>query len=41
MGYISAVELENLATKLPNEYGSYLKRILQEPEAPGFDGNPA
>jgi glucose-1-phosphate thymidylyltransferase len=34
MGYISAVELENLANKLPNDYGSYLKMILQEPEAP-------
>src|SRR3954469_11564407 len=32
MGYITAIELENLATKLPNEYGSYLKRILEEPD---------
>src|SRR3954470_21246147 len=41
MGYISAVELENLAHKLPNDYGSYLKMILQEPEAAGFDNTPA
>jgi glucose-1-phosphate thymidylyltransferase len=41
MGYISAVELENLANKLPNDYGSYLKMILKEPEAPGFDSTPA
>ena len=34
MGYISAVELEDLANKLPNDYGGYLKVILQEPEAP-------
>src|SRR5213076_1838411 len=38
MGYISAVELEDLANKLPNEYGSYLKMIAQEPEAAGSDG---
>jgi glucose-1-phosphate thymidylyltransferase len=37
MGYISAVELANLASKLPNDYGSYLKMILQEPDAPDFD----
>ena len=41
MGFISAVALESLANKLPNDYGSYLKRILQEPETPGFDGLPA
>ena len=40
MGFISAVALESLANKLPNDYGSYLKRILQEPEAPDFDGTP-
>jgi glucose-1-phosphate thymidylyltransferase len=34
MGYISAVQLENLANKLPNDYGSYLKMILKEPEPP-------
>ena len=34
MGFISAVALESLANKLPNEYGSYLKRILQESETP-------
>jgi glucose-1-phosphate thymidylyltransferase len=39
MGYITAVELEDLANKLPNDYGSYLKMILQEPDASGFDGN--
>jgi glucose-1-phosphate thymidylyltransferase len=39
MGYISAVELEKLASKLPNDYGGYLKMILQEPDAPGLDGN--
>jgi glucose-1-phosphate thymidylyltransferase len=41
MGFISAVALENLANKLPNDYGSYLKRILQESEAPDCDGIPA
>jgi glucose-1-phosphate thymidylyltransferase len=41
MGFISAVALESLANKLPNDYGSYLKRILQESETPGFDGLPA
>jgi glucose-1-phosphate thymidylyltransferase len=41
MGFISAVALESLAKKLPNEYGGYLKRILQESEAPDFDGTPA
>ena len=40
MGFISAVALERLANKLPNDYGGYLKRILQESEAPGFDGTP-
>jgi glucose-1-phosphate thymidylyltransferase len=34
MGYISALELENLANKLPNDYGTYLKMILKEPEPP-------
>jgi len=34
MGYISAHELENLARMLPNDYGSYLKMILQEPVVP-------
>jgi glucose-1-phosphate thymidylyltransferase len=41
MGYISAFDLENLAAKLPNEYGGYLKMILREPEASGFDRPPA
>jgi glucose-1-phosphate thymidylyltransferase len=41
MGFISAVALESLANKLPNDYGSYLKRILQESDAPDFDGAPA
>jgi glucose-1-phosphate thymidylyltransferase len=40
MGFISAVALESLANKLPNDYGSYLKRILQESETSGFDGLP-
>jgi glucose-1-phosphate thymidylyltransferase len=40
MGYISAVELETLAQKLPNDYGSYLKMILREPETPGLDNAP-
>src|SRR5262249_57017892 len=34
MGYISAHELENLARMLPNDYGSYLKMIVQEPVIP-------
>src|SRR6516164_686192 len=33
MGFISALALEILANKLPNEYGSYLRRVLQETEA--------
>jgi glucose-1-phosphate thymidylyltransferase len=37
MGYISAVELENLAHKLPNDYGSYLKMILKESDTSAFD----
>ncbi len=41
MGYISVTELGNLANKLPNDYGSYLKRILQEPEPSGVDDTPA
>jgi glucose-1-phosphate thymidylyltransferase len=41
MGFISAVALESLANKLPNDYGSYLKRILSEAEAPDFEGHPA
>ena len=40
MGYISAVELTNLASKLPNDYGSYLKMILQEPNPADFDRSP-
>jgi glucose-1-phosphate thymidylyltransferase len=40
MGYISAVDLENLANKLPNDYGSYLKRILQESKPSCVDGTP-
>jgi glucose-1-phosphate thymidylyltransferase len=40
MGFISAVALENLANKLPNDYGSYLRRILQETGAPDADGGP-
>jgi glucose-1-phosphate thymidylyltransferase len=34
MGYISALELEDLANKLPNDYGTYLEMILKEPEPP-------
>jgi hypothetical protein len=41
MGFISAVALESLANKLPNDYGSYLKRILQESDGPGIDGTPS
>jgi glucose-1-phosphate thymidylyltransferase len=37
MGYISALELENLAKMLPNDYGSYLRMILQEPAVPDRD----
>jgi glucose-1-phosphate thymidylyltransferase len=40
MGFISAVALESLANKLPNDYGSYLKRILQESDPPDFGGTP-
>jgi len=41
MGYISAAELENLANKLPNDYGSYLKMISRDPEDSGIDRTPA
>jgi glucose-1-phosphate thymidylyltransferase len=41
MGYISAVALEELANKLPNDYGSYLKMILQEPEPAGLGSSSA
>jgi glucose-1-phosphate thymidylyltransferase len=41
MGYISAAELEDLANKLPNDYGSYLKMILQEPQPSSIDDSSA
>jgi glucose-1-phosphate thymidylyltransferase len=41
MGYITAAQLEGLAGKLRNEYGDYLKRILQEPEGEGTGADPS
>jgi glucose-1-phosphate thymidylyltransferase len=41
MGYISATQLEALANGLRNDYGSYLKMILREPEPGGLDASPA
>ena len=37
MGYISAGELEGLASRLSNDYGDYLREILCEPDLPGLD----
>ena len=31
MGFITAEQVERLADKTPNEYGSYLKEIAREP----------
>ena len=35
MGFIDAAQLEKLAASFPNEYGQYLKTILNDPYAPG------
>jgi len=34
MGFIDAVQLEKLAAQFPNDYGQYLKTILNDPYAP-------
>ena len=34
MGYISAGQVEDLAVKLPNDYGRYLRDLLREPTPP-------
>ncbi len=34
MGYITAAQVEDLAKKLPNDYGRYLKALLKEPGQP-------
>ncbi|WP_406701340.1 glucose-1-phosphate thymidylyltransferase RfbA (plasmid) [Singulisphaera sp. Ch08] len=34
MGYISSEQVENLASKLPNDYGRYLKDLLREQGQP-------
>ena len=39
MGFISADQLAVLAGKLPNDYGTYLKMVLEEPEPIGIDGS--
>jgi glucose-1-phosphate thymidylyltransferase len=31
MGFISAAQVENLASRLPNDYGRYLQALIQEP----------
>jgi glucose-1-phosphate thymidylyltransferase len=37
MGFISATQVEDLARKLPNDYGRYLQALLQEARSsPGF-----
>jgi glucose-1-phosphate thymidylyltransferase len=41
MGYISRRELENLAKMLPNDYGGYLRMILQEPTGPDLNNTVA
>jgi len=35
MGYIDAAQVEKLAAAMPNDYGQYLRAILQEPPQPG------
>ena len=34
MGFISAAQVEELSSKLPNDYGRYLKNLLSEPNSP-------
>jgi glucose-1-phosphate thymidylyltransferase len=34
MGYISKAQVEDLASKLPNDYGRYLKDLLRDPGQP-------
>jgi glucose-1-phosphate thymidylyltransferase len=36
MGFIDAARVEALASKLPNEYGQYLRGLLDDPNAPSF-----
>ncbi|WP_074318034.1 glucose-1-phosphate thymidylyltransferase RfbA [Singulisphaera sp. GP187] len=36
MGYISSAEVEALASKLPNDYGRYLKDLVREPGQTGL-----
>jgi glucose-1-phosphate thymidylyltransferase len=37
MGFITAVEVDELARKLPNDYGRYLMNLLRESGPVGFD----
>jgi hypothetical protein len=34
MGCVTAEQVEQLADKIPNEYGRYLKAVVREPPAP-------
>jgi glucose-1-phosphate thymidylyltransferase len=36
MGFIAAAQVEDLAAKLPNDYGKYLKDMLNDPERPSL-----
>ena len=37
MGFIDGAQLENLAAIYPNDYGRYLKTVLNDPYAPGAE----
>jgi glucose-1-phosphate thymidylyltransferase len=36
MGFIGPAQVEALAAKLPNDYGQYLRDLLNDPSSPGF-----
>ena len=36
MGFIDGAQLERLATAYPNDYGQYLKGVLNDPYEPGL-----
>ncbi len=38
MGFIDAAQLEKIAVLFPNDYGQYLKTVLNDPYSPGTEG---
>ena len=36
MGFITTSQVAELADKLPNDYGEYLKALLREPDGAGL-----